>query len=158
MFALVDANAMYVSCERSYNPALNGKPVVVLSNNDSCVVARSNEAKALGIKMGVPLFEINKLREQHDIAVFSSNYTLYAEMSNRLLSLLNRFVEDVEVYSIDEAFLSVDGYESLYPTYQSLGETIRSTVKQWLRIPVCVGFGPTKTLAKLANKVAKSLP
>ncbi|GAB2547346.1 Y-family DNA polymerase [Spirosoma aerophilum] len=158
MFALVDANAMYVSCERSFNPALNGKPVVVLSNNDGCVVARSNEAKALGIKMGQPLFELTELQLQHDIAVFSSNYTLYADMSSRLMSLLNRFVEDVEVYSIDEAFLAVDGYEGLYPSYQGLGETIRSTVKQWLRIPVCVGFGPTKTLAKLANKVAKSRP
>ncbi|QIP14769.1 Y-family DNA polymerase [Spirosoma aureum] len=158
MFALVDANAMYVSCERSFNPALIGKPVIVLSNRDGCVVARSDEAKILGIKMGQPFFETQELREQHDIAVFSSNYTLYGDMSSRLMSLLNQFVEDVEVYSIDEAFLQVDGYQGLYPTFQGLGESIRKTVSQWLRIPVCVGFGATKTLAKLANRIAKKRP
>lgn len=158
MFALVDANAMYVSCERSFNPALNGKPVVVLSNNDGCVIARSDEVKALGIKMGTPYFELKELIAEYDLNVFSSNYTLYGDMSARLMSTLNRFVEDVEVYSIDEAFLQVDGYEGLYPSYKGLGETIRSTVAQWLRIPTCVGFGPTKTLAKLANRVAKQRP
>jgi DNA polymerase V len=117
MFALVDANAMYVSCERSFNPALIGKPVIVLSNRDGCIVARSDEAKKLGVKMGQPFFETQELREEHDIAVFSSNYTLYGDMSSRLMSLLNQFVEDVEVYSIDEAFLQVDGYQGLYPTF-----------------------------------------
>ncbi|GAB4023770.1 Y-family DNA polymerase [Spirosoma migulaei] len=158
MFALVDANAMYVSCERSFNPSLEGKPVIVLSNRDGCVVARSNEAKVLGIKMGVPFFQLAELRQQHDIKVFSSNYTLYGDMSARLMSTLNRFVEDVEVYSIDEAFLQVNGYEGLYPSYEGLGQSIRDTVKQWLRLPVCVGFGPTKTLAKLANRFAKQRP
>lgn len=158
MFALVDANAMYVSCERSFNPALNGKPVVVLSNNDGCVIARSDEAKQLGVKMGVPFFELKELIGKHDLNVFSSNYTLYGDMSARLMSTLNRFVDDVEIYSIDEAFLQVDGYEGLYPSYQGLGESIRSTVAQWLRIPTCIGFGPTKTLAKLANRVAKQRP
>ena len=158
MFALVDANNMYVSCERSFNPRLNGKPVVVLSNNDGCVIARSNEAKALGIKMGVPFFQLEELRKEHDLTIFSSNYTLYGDMSSRLMSLLTHFVEDVEVYSIDEAFLQVDGYEGIYPSYKGLGETIRKTVDQWLRIPVCVGFGPTKTLAKVANRIAKQRP
>ena len=158
MFALVDANAMYVSCERSFNPGLEGKPVIVLSNRDGCVVARSDQAKALGIKMGTPFFQTLELRQQHDIAVFSSNYTLYGDMSARLMSTLTHFVEDVEVYSIDEAFLQVDGYESIYPSYQGLGQAIRETVKQWLRLPVCVGFGPTKTLAKVANRLAKQHP
>ena len=125
VFALVDANNMYVSCERSFNPRLNGKPVVVLSNNDGCVIARSNEAKALGIKMGVPYFQLEGLRKEHGLTVFSSNYTLYGDMSSRLMSLLTHFVEDVEVYSIDEAFLQVDGYEGLYPSYRGLGETIK---------------------------------
>lgn len=158
MFALVDANNMYVSCERSFNPALDGKPVIVLSNRDGCVVARSDQAKALGIKMGTPFFQTLELRQQHDIAVFSSNYTLYGDMSARLMSTLTHFVEDVEVYSIDEAFLQVDGYETIYPSYQGLGQSIRNTVKQWLRLPVCVGFGPTKTLAKVANRLAKQRP
>jgi DNA polymerase V len=158
MYALVDANSFYCSVERSFNPSLEGKPVIVLSNRDGCVVARSNEAKAVGIKMGQPFFETKALREQHDIAVFSSNYTLYGDTSSRLMSVLNQFVEDVEVYSIDEAFLEVKGYEGLYPNYQSLGQSIRDTVKQWLRLPVCVGFGPTKTLAKVANRIAKKNP
>ncbi|MBC3789031.1 Y-family DNA polymerase [Spirosoma utsteinense] len=158
MYGLVDANNFYCSVERSFNPTLEGKPVIVLSNRDGNVVARSNEAKELGIKMGVAFFETKELRQQHDIAVFSSNYTLYGETSSRLMSLLTQFVEDVEVYSIDEAFLQVDGYESLYPTYQGLGQAIRDTVKQCLRIPVSIGFGPTKTLAKLANRLAKQHP
>ncbi|WP_460905463.1 Y-family DNA polymerase [Spirosoma areae] len=158
MFALVDANAMYVSCERSFNPALADKPVIVLSNRDGCVVARSDEAKALGIKMGQPFFELEELRKEHNIAVFSSNYSLYGDMSSRLMSTLNHFVEDVEVYSIDEAFLKVDGYDSIYPSYAGLGQSIRDTVKQWLRIPVSIGFGPTKTLAKVANRIAKQRP
>lgn len=155
MFALVDANSFYCSVERSFNPLLEGKPVIVLSNRDGNVVARSDEAKALGIKMGQPFFETKELREQHDVAVFSSNYPLYGETSSRLMCLLNRFVEDIEVYSIDEAFLKVDGYDNLYPSYAGLGRAIRETVTQWLRIPVSVGFAPTKTLAKLANRLAK---
>lgn len=158
MIGLVDANNMYVSCERSFNPALEGRPVLVLSNRDGCVVARSNEAKALGITMGMPFFQTAELRQQHDIAVFSSNYPLYGDMSARLMSTLARFVEEVEVYSIDEAFLSVDGYGNFYPSCQDLGQAIRQTVRQWLRIPVSIGFGPTKTLAKIANRFAKTRP
>jgi DNA polymerase V len=158
MYALVDANSFYCSVERSFNPTLEGKPVIVLSNRDGNVVARSDEAKALGIKMGQPFFETKELCEQHKIAVFSSNYTLYGDASSRLMSLLNRFVDDVEVYSIDEAFLWVDGYNNLYPRYDGLGKSIRDAIRQWLRIPVSVGFGPTKTLAKLANRLAKQRP
>ncbi|MGF7215990.1 DNA polymerase V [Spirosoma lacussanchae] len=158
MIGLVDANNFYVSCQRSFDPRLNGKAVVVLSNNDGCVVARSNEAKALGIKMGVPFFQLEELRQQHDLTVFSSNYTLYGDMSARLIALLGRFVEEVEVYSIDEAFLNLSGYEQLYPNLTELAQTIRSTSNQWLRIPVSVGLAPTKTLAKVANWYAKREP
>ncbi|UFH52580.1 Y-family DNA polymerase [Spirosoma sp. KNUC1025] len=158
MFSLIDANAFYVSCERSFDPSLEGKPVIVLSNRDGCVVARSDEAKALGIKMGQPFFELEELRNQHEISVFSSNYTLYGDMSSRFHSILLNFVEDVEVYSIDEAFIKVDDYTGVYPSYEGLGKAIKETVNQWIRIPVCVGFGPTKTLAKVANKLAKSNP
>ncbi|RZM19562.1 MAG: DNA polymerase V subunit UmuC, partial [Pedobacter sp.] len=115
MIALVDCNNFYASCERSFNPSLIDKPVVVLSNNDGCVVARSNEAKALGIKMGVPLFQLEELRKEHEVKVFSSNYTLYGDMSSRIMSILGRYVEEVEVYSIDEAFMNLAGYESVYP-------------------------------------------
>jgi DNA polymerase V len=158
MFALVDANSFYCSVERSFNPGLEEKPVIVLSNRDGCIVARSDQAKALGIKMGQPYFETKALCEQHDIVVFSSNYTLYGDISARLMSLLCQFVEEVEVYSIDEAFLLVDHYEGIYPNYAGLGMTIRQTVQQWLRLPVCIGFGPTKTLAKVANRLAKKNP
>ena len=158
MYGLVDCNNFYVSCERSFNYGLNGKPVVVLSNNDGCVVARSNEAKALGIKMGVPFFQMEELRQQHDIKAFSSNYTLYGDMSARVMATLGRFVEDVEVYSIDEAFLDLNGYESVYPDLIQFARTIRSTVNQWTRIPVSVGIAPTKTLCKVANFYAKRRP
>ncbi|WP_420147649.1 Y-family DNA polymerase [Spirosoma sp.] len=158
MYGLVDANAFYVSCERSFQPRLEGKAVIVLSNRDGCVVARSDQAKAIGVKMGQPFFELEELRKQHEIEVFSSNYALYGDMSSRLMSTLTHFVEDVEVYSIDEAFILASGYEGIYPTVRGLGESIRKTVAQWLRIPVSVGFAPTKTLAKIANKLAKARP
>lgn len=158
LYGLVDANNFYVSCERSFQPRLNAKAVVVLSNRDGCVVARSNEAKALGIKMGSPFFECKELIDAHQVQVFSSNYTLYGDMSRRLMRTLTHFVEDVEVYSIDEAFILAEGYESLYPNLRGLGNAIRRTVAQWLRIPVSIGFGPTKTLAKVANRLAKSRP
>ncbi|GAB3687579.1 Y-family DNA polymerase [Spirosoma flavus] len=158
MYALIDANCFYCSVERSFNPTLEGKPVIVLSNRDGCVVARSDEAKALNIKMGQPFFQLSELRNQHDIAVFSSNYALYGDTSARLMSLLTNFAEDVEVYSIDEAFLVVEGYDCLYPSYRDLGESIRAKIDQWLRIPVSIGFGPTKTLAKIANRLAKKSP
>ncbi|UFH57720.1 Y-family DNA polymerase [Spirosoma sp. KNUC1025] len=158
MYVLIDCNNFYVSCERAFNHGLNGKPVVVLSNNDGCVVARSNEAKALDIKMGVPIFQIEELVKQHQIAVFSSNYTLYGDMSARVMASLNRYVEEVEVYSIDEAFLNLDGYKSVYPDLADFARTIRSSIKQWTRIPVSVGIAPTKTLCKVANYYAKRRP
>jgi DNA polymerase V len=155
MLALVDCNNFYVSCERSFNPALIGKPVGVLSNNDGCLIARSNELKALGVKMGTPYFMMREQIEQQGIRIFSSNYTLYGDMSSRVMATLGRFVEQVEVYSIDEAFLDLAGYESVYADLTMLATAIRQTVDQWTRIPVSVGIAPTKTLCKIANFYAK---
>jgi DNA polymerase V len=156
IFALVDCNNFYASCERVFNPKLSGKPIVVLSNNDGCVVARSNEAKALGIGMGVPEFRIRPLIRTHHVEVFSSNYTLYGDMSQRVTETLEQFCPDLEVYSIDEAFLSLVGFERRNLT--DYGRQMRRTVKQWTGIPVSVGIAETKTLAKLANRVAKRTP
>src|SRR5271169_2019039 len=151
--ALVDCNNFYVSCERVFDPKLEGKPVVVLSNNDGCAVARSNEVKALGIKMGEPWFKMEKFAKQHGIIAYSSNYTLYGDLSARVMSILSTFSPKQEIYSIDECFLDLDGFnpESL----MSYGQKIRQTVKQGVGIPVCVGIASTKTLAKLANHCAK---
>ena len=153
IFALVDCNNFYASCERVFNPKLEGKPIVVLSNNDGCVVARSNEAKALGIEMGVPEFQIRPLLRAHKVQVLSSNYTLYGDMSQRVMATLEQFCPDSEIYSIDEAFLSLSGFVSRNLT--EYGRTIRATVKRWTGIPVSVGIAETKTLAKIANRVAK---
>mgnify|MGYP002777700964 CR=1 FL=1 len=155
MYGLVDCNNFYVSCERSFNPALEGRPVVVLSNNDGCAIARSNEAKELGVKMGTPHFQLTDLIQQHHIRVFSSNYTLYGDMSARVMSILSRFVEEVEVYSIDEAFLNLKGYEQLYADPVDFARRLRQTIRQWTRIPVSIGLAPTKTLCKIANWYAK---
>lgn len=156
IFALVDCNNFYASCERVFNPRLEGKPIVVLSNNDGCVVARSNEAKALGIGMGVPEFQIRPMLRAHHVQVFSSNYTLYGDMSQRVMETLEQFCPDLEVYSIDEAFLSLVGFERRNLT--DYGQQIRQMVKQWTGIPVSVGIAETKTLAKIANRVAKRTP
>ncbi|MEO6308776.1 MAG: Y-family DNA polymerase [Nitrospiraceae bacterium] len=156
IFALVDCNNFYASCERVFNPRLNGQPIVVLSNNDGCVVARSNEAKALGIGMGVPEFQIRPLLRAHHVQVFSSNYTLYGDLSQRVMETLEQFCPDLELYSIDEAFLSLSGFTSRNLT--EYGHTIRSTVKRWTGIPVSVGIAETKTLAKIANRMAKHTP
>lgn len=153
IFALVDCNNFYASCERVFNPALNHRPVVVLSNNDGCIVARSNEAKALGIPMGAPLHQYRVLCDKHQVAVFSSNYALYGDMSRRVMECLNTFTPDMEVYSIDEAFLQLDGFVHLDLT--AYAATMRRRVYQWTGIPVSIGIGPTKTLAKIANHVAK---
>lgn len=153
IFALVDCNNFYASCERVFNPKLTHKPVVVLSNNDGCVVARSNEAKALGIGMGVPEFQIRPLLKAHDVQVLSSNYALYGDMSQRVMEILEQFCPDLELYSIDEAFLSLTGFTSRNLT--EYGHTIRATVKRWTGIPVSVGIAETKALAKIANRVAK---
>jgi DNA polymerase V len=154
MFGLVDCNNFYASCERVFNPSLNGKPIVVLSNNDGCVIARSNEAKVLGIKMGVPAYQIKDLVKQHDVAVFSSNYVLYGDMSGRVMSMLAELAPEIEVYSIDEAFLNLAGIKDL----QSLGANIVRKVSRGTGIPVSLGIAPTKTLAKMANKFAKKYP
>jgi len=153
LIALVDCNNFYVSCERVFRPDLIGKPVAVLSNNDGCVVSRSKEVKDLGIKMGVPVFQIQQLINQHQITLFSSNYTLYADMSSRVMSTLEAFAPSMEVYSIDEAFLDLTGV--CHQDSIAYGDLIRKTVVRATGIPVCVGMGPTKTLAKLANFAAK---
>lgn len=152
LFALVDCNSFYASCERVFNPALRKKPVVVLSNNDGCVIALSNEAKALGIKVGVPFFEVRELAKRHQVAVYSSNYTLYGDMSARVMQTLAEFSPEIEVYSIDEAFLGLQGFS--YPEIPEYGQLIKRTVYQHTGIPVSVGIGATKVLAKLANRVA----
>lgn len=151
--ALIDGNNFFVSCERVFNPSLEGKPVVVLSNNDGCVVARSNEAKALGVRMGTPWFHMRDAAQKDEIIAFSSNYALYADMSNRMMSVLARFSPDLELYSIDECFLGLDGFSHL--DLIDYGQQIRRQVRQWVGIPVCIGIAETKTLAKLANHCAK---
>lgn len=152
--ALVDCNNFYVSCERVFRPDLNGVPVVVLSNNDGCAVSRSNEAKALGIKMGQPWFECKELAEEHGILALSSNYALYADLSNRVMSILSQYSPRHEVYSIDECFVDLTGI----PKLRDVSYSMRERVIAWTGIPVCVGIGPTKTLAKLANHIAKKHP
>jgi DNA polymerase V len=154
MIALVDCNNFYVSCERLFNPALNGKPVVVLSNNDGCVIARSDEAKALGIEMGTPAFMREKFLQEHNVQVFSSNYTLYGSLSNRVMQLLTRFTPAIELYSIDEAFLDFTGFN--YTDLDKLGKSIKVAVKRNMGLPVTVGIAPSKTLAKMANRFAKN--
>ena len=151
--ALVDANNFYVSCERAFAPRLEGKPVVVLSNNDGCVVARSEEVKALGVAMGAPVRVIRPLIRQHHIRVFSSNYALYGDLSARLMDVLGRFAPRVEVYSIDEAFLDLTGFEGT--ALAERAQEIVETVRRWLGLPVSVGIGPTQVLAKVANRIAK---
>ena len=153
LLALVDCNNFYVSCERVFRPDLIGKPVMVLSNNDGCVVARSKEVKDLGVKMGVPVFQIQQLINKHQIQLFSSNYTLYADMSARVMATLEAFAPSMEVYSIDEAFLDLTGV--CQQDTVAYGQRIRKVVVRATGIPVCVGMGPTKTLAKLANFAAK---
>lgn len=153
-FALVDCNNFYASCEKLFFPSLEGKPVVVLSNNDGCVIARSDEAKALGIEMGVPIFEIPKIIEQNNVHVFSTNYALYGDISQRVMNTLTQLVPEIEIYSIDEAFMDL----SFIPEseLEAFGKRIKETVKKWTGISVSVGIGPTKTLAKLANHLAKA--
>ncbi len=151
--ALIDVNNFYVSCERVFNPRLHGKPVVVLSNNDGCAVARSNEVKALGVAMGVPWIKMKDLARQHSIIALSSNYALYADMSNRVMSILREYSPDQEVYSIDESFLDLTGFKKR--DLIRYGQHMRKRILRWTGLPVCVGVGATKTLAKLANHCAK---
>ena len=151
--ALIDVNNFYVSCERVFNPKLINVPVVVLSNNDGCAVARSNEVKALGVGMGAPWFKFKDLAMQHGIVALSSNYPLYADMSNRVMSILRQYSPDQEVYSIDESFLDLTSFQSR--NLAKYGEHMRKRIQKWTGLPVCVGIGSTKTLSKLANHCAK---
>ena len=153
MIALVDVNNFYASCERMFNPSLNGRPIVVLSNNDGCAIARSDEAKALGIVMGTPAFMIQETLKQHKVAVFSSNYTLYGSMSERVMTLLKSFAPKVEVYSIDKAFLDLSDLK--FVDLFSLAVEIRETVMSHTGLPISIGIAPTKALAKMANRFAK---
>ncbi len=156
-FALVDCNNFYASCERAFDPRLENKPIVVLSNNDGCIVARSGEAKALGIGMGQPVFKCRDIIEKHGVLVFSSNYTLYGNMSERVMNTLSQFTPEMEIYSIDEAFLNLSGCDHLgkHGDLTEYARHICATVKQWTGIPVSIGIGRTKTLAKVANRIAK---
>ncbi len=154
-FALVDCNNFYVSCEKVFNPGLEGKPVVVLSNNDGCIIARSNEAKALGIKMGEPFFRCREIIQRYNVRVYSSNFSLYGDMSARVMETLGLLCPDMEIYSIDEAFLSLD---KGIPDPIAWGMGVRKTVLKWTGVPVSIGIGPTKTLAKVAAHVAKAMP
>jgi DNA polymerase V len=155
-FALVDCNAFYVSCERVFDGSLRNRPVIVLSNNDGCAIARSDEAKALGIKMGDPYFKLRDIIRQHDIRVLSSNYPLYADLSRRVVAALRGLAPELEVYSIDEVFVQMTGLDRVERI--KLGHDMRARVLRWTGIPTCVGIGPTKTLAKAANRAAKRLP
>lgn len=155
LFALVDVNNFYVSCERVFAPKLEEVPMVVLSNNDGCAVARSAEVKALGVKMGTPWFQIQDLAKKHGIQAYSSNYTLYGDMSNRVVQVLRKFTPNLEVYSIDESFLQIETVLKQYPDTIVLGQTIKQQVKDTTGLPVCVGMGASKTLAKFANHLAK---
>ena len=156
VFALIDGNAFYVSCERVFSPALRQRPVVVLSNNDGCVVARSNEAKALGISMGVPYFRIRHAYEQGGGIALSSNYSLYSDLSSRMMSVIGQYSDRQEIYSIDESFIEWTGFRRL--DLGSMARDLRKQVDRWTGIPVGIGIGPTKTLAKLANRLAKKHP
>ena len=151
-FALVDCNNFYASCERVFEPKLERKPIVVLSNNDGCIIARSNEAKALGIKMGAPFFKVKDLVAKNDVVVKSSNYPLYGDMSSRVMKIIGEYSPVQEVYSIDESFIDL---ERLPLSLMNHMQSLRNHVKSWTGIPVCVGVGSTKVLAKLANRIAK---
>lgn len=158
MTFLIDVDSFYVSAERVFRPDLEDKPVVVLSSNDGNVIARSKEAKGLKIPMGEALFKLNEAVKQHKVQIISANFTLYGDLSARLMRVLNRFVETIEVYSIDEAFLDLTGYEQIYPDLNKLAQEIKSIVHQWLGLPVSIGIAPNKTLAKVATWIAKKRP
>ena len=153
MFALVDCNNFYASCERVFQPQWESKAIVILSNNDGCVIARSNEAKALGIPMGAPAFQYYSFFKQKGVKVFSSNYPLYGDMSSRIMSILEQYTPNLEIYSIDEAFLQFKGFDLF--NLEAEGHRIQKQIRRWTGIPVSIGMGPSKSLAKIANKIAK---
>ena len=156
MYALVDCNNFYASCERVFQPKLNGKPIVILSNNDGCIISRSDEAKALGIPMGAPEFKVRQELKEKNIHVFSSNYPLYGDLSHRVMKILEGFTPHVEVYSIDEAFLNFDGVK--VEDFYDYGLQMKYRLMKWLSIPVSIGFAETKALSKVANKIARKFP
>ena len=156
MYALVDCNNFYASCERVFNPNLQHKPVAILSNNDGCVIARSDEAKKLNLPMGAPIFKWRNFCEHHKIEILSSNFPLYGDMSARVMKILEQFTPDVEVYSIDEAFLEFKGFDQW--DFNAYGKSIRNRILKWTGIPTCVGIAPTKALCKVANKIARKFP
>ena len=156
MFALVDCNNFYASCERVFNPNLQHKPIVILSNNDGCIISRSDEAKKLGIPMGAPIFKYRILIANHNVKVFSSNYSLYGDMSSRVMSILKQFTPDIQVYSIDESFLKLEGFEDYNLT--DYGMLMKNRILKWTGIPTCAGIAPTKALSKVANKIARKYP
>ena len=150
MIGLVDCNNFYASCERVFKPYLKNKPIIVLSNNDGCVIARSNEAKSLGIKMGEPVFKVKALIKKNKVSVFSTNFALYGDLSHRVMKILKTEFNKLEVYSIDEAFLDFSAFKSI-----DRAVFIRNKIRQWTGIPVSIGIAPNKTLAKIANHIAK---
>ena len=154
MYALIDGNSFYASCERVFRPDLRHRPVVVLSNNDGCIVTLTREAKALGLKRGTPLFQVKGIISRHQVAVFSSNYELYGDMSSRMMDAIASLTPAIEVYSIDECFADLSGMTDL----TALGLQIRERIWRWTGIPACVGIAPTKTLAKYCNHLAKKIP
>ena len=154
MYALIDGNSFYASCERVFRPDLRHRPVVVLSNNDGCIVTLTAEAKALGLKRGIPFYQVKDIIRRHQVAVFSSNYELYGDMSSRMMNIIAGLVPAIEVYSIDECFADLSGLDDL----TTLGFSIRKRIGQWIGIPACVGIAPTKTLAKYCNHLAKKIP
>lgn len=156
MYALVDCNNFYASCERVFNPNLQGKPIAILSNNDGCVISRSDEAKAIELPMGAPIFKWEGFCKVNNISVLSSNYPLYGDMSSRVMAILEQFSPDVEVYSIDEAFLEFKGFDGY--DFEDYGNQIRQRILKWTGIPTCVGIAPTKALSKVANKIARKFP
>ena len=151
--ALIDCNSFYVSCERLFNPKINNKPVVVLSNNDGCVISRSTEAKRLGIKMGEPYFKVKELVKKNKVHIFSSNYALYGDLSRRVMKTLKSFSDKIEIYSIDEAFVDLSHIKE--EEVESYGKKIRERILKWTGIPTSVGIASTKTLSKVANHIAK---
>jgi len=153
VIALVDCNNFYASCERVFQPQLNNTPVVVLSNNDGCVIARSDESKALGIPMGAPIFKLKELVQKNQIKCFSSNFPLYGDMSSRVMQILSSFTPEIEIYSIDEAFLSLEGFKE--EELEAYAAQMKKKVEQYTGIPISIGIAPTKALAKVANRIAK---
>lgn len=157
MYALIDCNNFYVSCERIFNPTLSNQAVVVLSNNDGCVISRSEEAKQLGIPMGAPFFQYKSLFQKNNVKIFSSNYSLYADISERVMNILYKYTPDIEVYSIDESFLKFNGYDDFF-NIEKIAHQIKQEILKGVGVPTCVGLGPTKALAKIANRIAKKFP